>query len=381
MKSCLSIILAVTMITAPVAFGQTPFSVSTTASCAVLYAELDALLEASGAYSLRFESRADEYRELRDELAGLRTRAVPHAGEDLSPLPLAQVTGLRPTTRTVTRREPAPLYLQGISSLTLGAMLLYAATDIGDSDDALLAYALGGLFVVGGVLAFTNERTVREEVTDQAAVQQNARIRNEVETQNRSIRAQNSERQQKLAERERIEAENEEIAQARAGLSALLAQYERESQAIYESTVLALAGESSGRCIDALITSGALLQLREHHANLYLVARPLNRDGVVLANAAAASGLEFTVTHAVLSDPLGTLARIDEPTQATLLPPDRLPNVRDAVGDGYLLRVPMRISAEQVVEPERIVAETEVVAEQDGRTFTDRSRWAVEVID
>lgn len=379
MKKWLGTLLAVTLTVAPVAYGGTPFSVATTASCSVLYAELDALLEASGAYSLRFESRADEYLELRDALADLRLQTVPHAGEELSPLPLVQATGLRPTTRTVSRTEAAPLVLQGVLGLALGGLLIYSAIDTDNSDDAATGYVLGGLLVVAGVLALTNERTVREEVTDQAAVQANARIRNEVEEENRAIRAENTARRQKLAERESVESENEAIERERARLSTLLSNYEQESQAIYESTVVALAGEGSARCIDALVTSGALLQLREPFANLYLVTRPLNREGAVLADATSVSSLTFTVTHAVLSDPLGTLGRIDAPTRATLLPADRL-GVRDRVGDGYLLRVPIRLT-EEVAEPDRIVAEAEVVAEQDGRTFTDRSRLEVHVID
>lgn len=373
-------VLAAVLIVAPVAYGQAPFSISATASCTVLYAELDALLGASGAYSLRVESRAGEYRELRDELAGRQPQAVPYVDEDLSQLPLVEVTGLRPTTRTVTRREPAPMVLEGVLGLGLGALLIYSGIEAGDSDDAALSYVLGALLLAGSVMMFTNERTVREDVIDQEAVRSNARIRSEAEAQNRDIRAENTERRQKRAERERIAAENEEIARERSRLDALLTRYERESQAMYESTVVALAGEGSTRCLDALVTAGALLQLDEPNANLYLVMRPLNRDGAVLPDANTLSGLDFTVTRALLSEPLGTLGRIEEPIRATLFRPEGMPAMRDAVGDGYLLRVPMRLSTE-VVERDRIVAETEVVAEQDGRTVTERSRRHVQVID
>lgn len=381
------VIFAVVLLSSAV-FGQ-GLSAASTASCDVLYAELEALREASGTYSLRLVHRADAYRSIVASLEELRRVPVPHEGEELGRLPVAQVSGLRSTTRTVTRTEPAPDYITGIGALSLGGLLLYRGAMMMQEDDrpssdeaagGVELVTLGGLLAVGGIFAFTNTRTVRDQVPDQDAIRYNRQVRERVEATNRRIRTENAERERKREEREEATATNDEIDAERARLQAERDRYEQASQDQYVATVARLAAAGNRRCVSALEATGALVKLEDRFAQVYIVTRPLNRERGLLPDATEINSLGFSVRTLRLRDPLGALGSLEAPRRVELSPLSELPAGMGQALDGYLTRVPLALDAEPV-DPDAITAEGELVAEQDGRTFSAPFATNVTLID
>ena len=275
----------------PTAASAQGLSAVSTASCDVLYAELDALLDAQGVYSMRLVQRSSEYRSITQSLEALRPVPVPYAGEDLSNVPLEQATGLRPTTRTVTRTEAAPSYATAIGAFALGGLLIYSGAVAMQEDSTFGSDSegggtenliLGGLLVAGGFAALANTRTVREQVPDQAAIQYNRSLRARVAEANERIRDENEERARKREERTQANAANAEVEAERARLEAERAAYEATSRRLYEDTIARLSEQGNRRCVSELEANGAIVTFEGRLATVYLFTRPLNRDGGVL---------------------------------------------------------------------------------------------------
>lgn len=353
-------------------------SAASTANCDVLYAELDALMEANGTYSLRLVHRADEYRSIVANLEELRQVPVPYAGEELDRLPVEDVSGLRSTTRTVTRTEPAPNYITGIGALGLGGLLLYSGAMMMQDEDrssndegagGVELVTLGGLLVVSGIYAFANTRTVRDEVPNEDAIRHNRQVRQRVEAANRRIRTENAERERKREERDEAIETNDQIDAERARLRAERDRYEQASLDQYEATMARLTDAGNRRCISSLEATGALVKLEDRFAEVYIVTRPLSRERGLLPEATEIDSLGFSVRTLRLREPLGALGSLDAPRRVELSPLTELPAGMGQELDGYLTRVPLALDAEPV-DPDSMTAEGELVAEQDGRTFS-----------
>lgn len=366
---------------ASVASGQSSYSVSLSASCHVLYTELDALVsDESRAYSLRLPGRSGTYSRLQSEIQNLQLVPVPHANQDLSELPLTEVEGLRQETRRVTRTESAPNYLGALGGITLGGLVIYSAY-VSDSEDGdMEMYTLGALLLAGGVLSLTNTKTVSQNVRDEAAISYNRVLRARVASENAEIVKENRERRAKANERAEAMEENARITAERGRLRDELDRYEDQSRDLYHATVDSLSQEGNRRCIDALVADGVLIQLDGVAANVYILARPINRDGDLLPNATALPDLRFAVSNLEVREPLGLLARIEGQLATQLMEVSVAPIPAEGHDAAYVVRVPVALSVEPV-EPDKIHVEGELVAEQDGKVLTARFASDAGLID
>lgn len=367
MRSFLTPFLAVTLLVVPVAKGQSVFTVSPATACTALYAQLDSLLASSGPYSVRLDSRRDDYVRIETSLAGLQEQSVPHINVDFTPLPRVEATGLQPTTRSVRRTESDPRVAEGLASLGLGGLLLYSAFASDDSDTATYGALLGLLFVSGGVSFLTNTRTVIDEVPDNDAIQANSAIRSRVAEENRRIDAINADRQRMRIEHDRAVAANEGVAAARARLTEEIGSYEEESSATYVALVNSLTEEGSRRCIDNLIVRGVALRLSGLRGDVYIVMQPVNRSGQLITDRSTLETLRVNVTKAVIREPLIELARLPAPVEVPL---QELGSELSRLwaGDGYVAAVALELEYEPV-EANRISAEVVVQIAQDDRAF------------
>lgn len=373
----LSVVVAFLLSGAATAQGLSAVS---TATCPALYAELDSLLDASGAFSLRLVQRSREYRSIIESIEALEPVPVPYEGENLRDRPLEEATGLRSTTRTVRRTEAAPNYTTGIGAMALGGLLVYSGVMSMDADSSSSSSSsedgdvgtanlvLGGLLIAGGVAALANTRTVTEQVPDQEAIRYNRRVRERVAAANRRIREENEALSAKREERSEAADANRRVNAERLRLEAERDAYEASSRDLYEATVERLAEAGTRRCVSELEATGALLTIEGRLATVYLVTRPLNRDGELLPDASSIDGLSFSVRELRLRDPLGVLASLDGERPVPLLRVSALPFAVPGPDATYVTRVPLRLENDPVDDDELSV-DGRLSARQDGQLF------------